>query len=212
MRQSGQLRGDQMRPMKVGVVIGSTRPSRFGDKPAAWICDLAARRSDMAPELLDLRDFPLPFFEGDRSPIYGPSSHPAIQAWAARLAPMDGFIMVTPEYNRGPPAVLKNALDVVYPEFARKPVGFVGYGGVGGARAIEQLRLVCVELQMAPIRFGVHIGGSDFLRALKEGIALSEFEHLNASAAAMLDDFAWWLSALSAARKIAPATPSVASR
>ena len=105
------------------------------------------------------------------------------------------------EYNRGPTAVLKNAIDYAYTEWNRKPVSFVGYGGVGGARAIEQLRLNAVELQMAPTRNAVHIVWADFAQVLQQGKKLEEFDHLNQAAATMLDDLAWWAKVLKAARE-----------
>jgi NAD(P)H-dependent FMN reductase len=190
--------------LRVGVVIGTTRSARFGDKPAFWIHDLAAARPDLSPELLDLRDYALPFFADDRSPMYGPSPDPAVQAWAAKLDSADALIVVTGEYNHGPPAVLKNAFDCLYPEVARKPVAFVGYGGVGAARAIEQMRLCLIEMQMAPIRSAVHIAGADFLRALREGAPLASFANLATAAGAMLDELSWWATALKAARRGTP--------
>src|SRR5690606_14476488 len=134
---------------RIGIIIGSTREGRFGDKPARWISGIAAKRTDMQFELIDLRDYPLPFFEEQMSPVYAPTQHPVAQRWAARLATLDGFIVVTPEYNHGASAVLKNALDYAYKEFNRKPIAFVGYGGVGAARSVEHLRMVAVDLQMA---------------------------------------------------------------
>jgi NAD(P)H-dependent FMN reductase len=96
---------------------------------------------------------------------------------------------------------LKNALDYAYAEWSNKPVAFVGYGGVGGARAVEQLRLNAIELQMAPIRSAVHILFSDYLAVIKDGKPLSEFDHLNQAARQMLDQLAWWTAALKAARE-----------
>jgi NAD(P)H-dependent FMN reductase len=107
------------------------------------------------------------------------------------------------EYNRGPPAVLKNALDYAYKEFNRKPAAFVGYGGVGGARAVEQLRLNSIELQMAPTRSGVHIGGADFIGMLMQGKTFADAPHLEPTAVAMLDELAWWAHALKGAREAA---------
>ncbi len=105
------------------------------------------------------------------------------------------------EYNLGPTAVLKNALDYAYAEWSNKPVAFVGYGGVGGSRAVEQLRLNVIELQMAPIRSAVHILFPDYLAVVKDGKKLSELDHLNQTARQMLDQLAWWTAALKAARE-----------
>lgn len=185
---------------RIGIIIGSTREGRFGDKPAAWIHALARQRNDLQFELIDLRNHPLPFFEEALSLAWAPAKNPAAQAWAAKMASLDGFIAVTPEYNHGPSAVLKNALDYAYTEFNRKPIAFVGYGGVGAARAIEQLRQNAVELQMAPIRNAVHIGMMEFMGILQQGKGFDDYPHLAQSATGLLDDLAWWATALKAAR------------
>ena len=150
-----------MARLKIGVVVGSTRKSRFGDKPAKWIADIAAARGDLDIEILDLRDYPMPFFDEVASSIRAPSRNEIAFAWQTKVASLDGYIFTAAEYNRGPTAVLKNALDYAYDEWNNKPAAFVGYGGVGGARAVEQLRLHAVELQMAPIRNAVHIAWTD---------------------------------------------------
>jgi NAD(P)H-dependent FMN reductase len=186
---------------KIGIVIGSTRPSRFGDKPAAWIHGIASKRTDLDFEVLDLRDYPLPLFDEPGSPAWGPIANKVAQRWAAKLASLDGFILVTPEYNHGTSAALKNALDYAYNEFVRKPVAFVGYGGVGGARAVEHLRLVAAELQMASVRSAVHIAGNDFLGLWRQGKSFDDVPHLAQSAVAMLDELAWWAKALKIARE-----------
>lgn len=185
---------------KIGIIIGSTRDGRFADKPAAWIHGLAAARNEMDYELIDLRDYPLPFFNEAASPAWGPIQNPSAQAWGAKLAQSDGLIVVTPEYNHGPSAVLKNALDYAYTQYHRKPIAFVGYGGVGAARAIEQLRAVAIELQMAPIRSAVHIGMVEFLGIMQQGKQFADFPHLSQSAAALFDDLGWWTNALKQAR------------
>jgi NAD(P)H-dependent FMN reductase len=188
---------------RIGIVISTTRENRFGDKAAAWIHDLAAARGDLDVETIDLRDYPMPFFDEPGSPIYMPPQNDAARRWAQKLAGMDGFIFVTAEYNHAAPAVLKNALDYAYAEFNRKPVAFVGYGGVGGARAVEQLRLVCIELQMAPTKAAVHIGGADFIGMLMQGKTFADMPHLVPTATALLDDLAWWTRALTTARQTA---------
>jgi NAD(P)H-dependent FMN reductase len=185
---------------RIGIIIGSTRIGRFGDKPAAWIHAIASKRDDLQFELIDLRDHPLPFFNEPQSPMWAPVKNEAAQAWAAKLAGFDGFIIVTPEYNHGPSAVLKNALDYAYAEFVHKPVAFVGYGGVGAARAVEQLRLVAAELQMVSVRSAVHIGMVEFLGILQQGKTFDDFPHLAQSANGLLDDVAWWAKVLQSAR------------
>ena len=188
---------------RIGIVIGSTREGRFSEKPAYWIHELAKQRADLAFDLIDLRDHPLPFFNEPMSPVWVAPKNEAAQRWAAKLATLDGLIVVTPEYNHGPSAVLKNALDYAYKEFIRKPIGFVAYGGVGGARAVEQLRLTAIELQMAPVRNAVHIGMVEFLGIWQQGKNFEDFPHLAQSAKSMLDDIAWWAAALKAAREAA---------
>jgi NAD(P)H-dependent FMN reductase len=186
---------------KIGVIVGSTRPGRFADHPAKWIKELAEKRGDIEIEMLDLRDWPLPFFEEEMSPAYAPSKNEVAQRWQRKIDSLDGFIVTAAEYNRGPTAVLKNALDYGYREWNRKPIAFVGYGGVGGARAVEQLRLHAVELQMAPVRAAVHIQIPVYLGVVKEGKSLNDFEPVVQSAKDMLDQLVWWTNALKVARK-----------
>lgn len=145
--------------IKLKIIIGSTRQGRFGDKAAQWVFEQAKKNPSFDAELLDLRDYPLPFFNEPVSPSNMPDSYPQpeVQKWAAKVKEGEAFVVVTPEYNHGYSAVLKNALDYVYHYWNNKPVAFVSYGSVGGARSVEQLRLVAVELQMAPIRQAVHI-------------------------------------------------------
>ena len=191
----------QQQQPRIGIVIGSTREGRFGEKPAHWIHEIAKQRTDLAFELIDLRDHPLPFFNEPRSPAYGPVNNEAARLWAGKLATLDGFIVVTPEYNHGPSAVLKNALDYAYKEFNRKPIGFVGYGGVGAARAVEQLRLIAIALQMAPVGRAVHVGMVESLGIMQQGKTFEDFPHLAQAANGMLDDMSWWAKTLKPARE-----------
>lgn len=185
---------------RIGVIIGSTRPGRFGDKPAEWIAERAKATGEFEVEIVDLRDFPLPFFDEQTSPAYAPSNADGAKAWQDKIASLDGYIVTAAEYNRGPTAVLKNALDYAYNEWNNKPVAFVGYGGVGGARAIEQLRLHAVELQMTPIRNAVHIVWADYAQIASGDKKVSDFPHLNDAADGMLTQFGWWARALKTAR------------
>lgn len=185
---------------RIAIILSTTRATRFADIPARWLLDHAAARGDMDVELLDLRDYPMPFFDEAASNAWVPSHDEIAQAWQRKVAGYDGYIFVTAEYNRSIPAVLKNALDYAYPEWNRKPAAFLGYGSVGGARAVEQLRLICVELQMAPTRNGVHLQGADFLAAWQQGKPLTELPYLVPNAATMLDELHWWATALSRAR------------
>ena len=185
----------------IGIVIGSTREGRFADKPAQWFHGIASQRTDITAELIDLRDYPMPFFDEALSPAWAPVKNEAAQRWAQKLATLDGLVVITAEYNHGPTAVLKNAFDYAYKEFARKPIGFVGYGGVGAARAVEQLRLVATELQMAPVRNAVHMGMVEFLGVWQQGKNFEDYPHLAQSAKGLLDDMAWWAKALKTARE-----------
>ena len=186
---------------KLAIVIGSVRPNRFADHPAQWIAEIARQRGDFDVELIDLKDYPMPLFAEAASPAYAPPQDPFAQRWRSKVAEFDAYLFTAAEYNRGPAAVLKNALDYAYTEWNNKPVAFVGYGGVGGARAVEQLRLNAIELQMAPIRTAVHIQVPVYLAVLKEGKKLDDFDFLNQNAKDMLDQLAWWTNALKEARE-----------
>jgi NAD(P)H-dependent FMN reductase len=193
-----------MAKLKIAVILGSTRDSRFGHVPAEWILDLARRRPDFDVELLDLKTFDLPFFNEASSNMWVPSTDPRAIAWQKKVGDFDGYIFVVAEYNRSITAALKNALDQAYVEWIHKPAAYLGYGSVGGARAIEHLRLINIELQMVPVRTAVHIGGSDFFKVFPRGgnqpIQAIE-ETILPSAKDMLDQLAWWGHATKAARE-----------
>jgi NAD(P)H-dependent FMN reductase len=191
---------------RIAIIIGTTRQGRFGERPAHWLHDLAKARRDAEYELVDLRDYRMPLFDEARPVAAEPAKHPEAVRFREVVARSDGFVLVTAEYNHGPPASLKNAMDHVYAEWGRKPAAFVSYGGVGGARAVEQLRLVCVELQLAPLRNNVGIGRPEFGQ-LMQGKDFDDFPALAQAAGRMLDDLIWWTAALKAAREAdAPAT------
>src|SRR6266853_819877 len=144
----------------ISVIVGSTREGRFSEKPAKWILQHLKKRKDVDARLLDLRDFPMPFFDQQATPATPgrpPYKNEVVQRWTAAIAQSDGFVFVAPEYNYGPSAVLKNAIDWVYPEWRRKAACFVSYGNAGGARSVQQLRETIIELQLAPVRSSVHI-------------------------------------------------------
>src|SRR5918999_6245219 len=185
---------------RIGIIISTNRATRFGERAAKWIHDIAAARTDMRVELIDLREYPMPFFDEVASNAWVPSKNEVAQRWQKKVAEFDGYVFVTAEYNRGVPAVLKNALDYAYPEWNRKPAAYVGYGSVGAARSIEHLRLISVELQMAPTRTGVHIQGGDFMAVWQQGKNIKELSHLEKNANDMLNDLHWWARALMAAR------------
>jgi NAD(P)H-dependent FMN reductase len=186
---------------RIGLVIGSVRPNRFADKPANWFLDIASKRTDLDFEVIDLKDYPLPFFDEVTSSLYAPTKSEVSQKWQQKVDSLDGFVFTAAEYSRGPTAVLKNALDYAYTEWNRKPAAFLGYGGVGGARAIEQLRLHAVELQMVPLRNAVHIVWADMFAVMQGEKQLSDFPHLKAAADGLLTELAWWTPVLKAARE-----------
>ena len=157
--------------IKIKVIIGSTRQNRFSDKPAHWIYTEAKKKA-VEVEILDLRDYPMPFFNEPVSPAMsgGKYSNEIVNKWSEKIMDGDAFIIVTPEYNHGYPAVLKNALDSIFPEWNRKAVGFVSYGNAGGARSVEQLRQVVIELQMVPIRSAIHIPVDVYMAVMNEKV------------------------------------------
>lgn len=186
---------------KIGIIISTTRDTRFGDKPAQWINDAASAREDLEVEVVDLRDFDLPFFNEAASNLWAPTQNAEGVRWQQKVAEFDGYIFVTAEYNRSIPAALKNALDYAYNEWNKKPAAYVGYGSVGAARAMEHLRLINVELQMVPLRSGVHIQGADFFAVWQGGQSLESLTHLEPGVQTMLDELTWWTNALKTARE-----------
>ena len=186
--------------LKIKVILGTTRQQRLGEQPAKWIAD-KAKTKGLDVEILDLRDYPLPFFDEAMSPtmaaMNGNYPYPISAKWTEKIGEADGFIMTVAEYNHGYAAVLKNAFDYVSKEWNKKPVAFVGYGSVGAARAIEQLRQVVAEQQMVSTRATVHMVNPWGLLDDKGVLTMSSFD---ASADAMLDQLIWWADALKVAR------------
>ena len=187
----------------ISVIVGSTREGRFSEKPAKWISQHLKRREGVDARLLDLRDFPMPFFDQPATPAMPgrqPFKHEAVQRWTAGIAQSDGFVFVTPEYNYGISAVLKNAIDWVYPEWNRKAAGIVSYGSAMGARSVQQLRETLIELQAAPIRSSVHIPVATLWAHYKGGDVEAGLAELETAAGLMIDDLLWWTEALKSAR------------
>src|ERR1700686_3927795 len=189
--------------MTISVIVGSTRQGRFSEKPARWILQELQKREGIEARLLDLRDFPMPFFDQPLPPAMPgrPAyEHDVVKKWTAQIAASDGFVFVTPEYNYGPSAVLKNAIDWVYPEWNRKTAAFVSYGSAMGARGVQQLRETAIELQMAPIRSAVHIPVATLWAHYQGGDVEAGLAELEAPAKALIDDLLWWTAALKTAR------------
>lgn len=194
----------------ISVIMGSIREGRFSEKPARWILQHLQhlkKRDGVDARLLDLRDFPMPFFDQPvppATPGKQPYADENVKKWTAAIAESDGFVFVTPEYNYGAPAVLKNAIDWVYPEWNRKAAGFVSYGSAMGARSVQQLRETAIELQLAPVRSSVHIPVSTLWAHYKGGDVDAGLAELEGPAAKLIDDLLWWTAALKTARESAP--------
>jgi len=141
-----------MNVFRIAVIIGSTRPGRNGEAVAKWVYEIAQKRSDAEFELVDIRDFNLPLLDEPVPPSMGQYSKPHTKAWAAKIGSFDGYVFVAPEYNHGISGALKNAIDFLFREWNDKAAGFVSYGGADRARAVEQLRLVLAEVQIATVR------------------------------------------------------------
>ncbi|MEN5258382.1 NAD(P)H-dependent oxidoreductase [Pseudomonas protegens] len=181
----------------IGIVVGSASEARFGEKHELWIHEVAKQRNDIAIELIDLREHSLFFFYGPQSVIPADRGR-AEKRWTDRLASIDGLIVVTPEYDQGTSAELKIAFDIAGQKLGRKPIGFVGYGGTG--RAIEQLQLAAIELQMVPVRNAMHIGIAEFIGIWQQGKTFNDYPRLAQAAKELLDDIAWWAHALKTSR------------
>ncbi len=189
---------------RIAVIIGSTRDSRFGAKPAEWILAKAQARGDWDVELVDIKDYDLPLFNEMASNAWMPSQDAKAVAWQQKIASFDGYIFVVAEYNRSITGALKNALDQAYVDWNKKAFGMVGYGALGAARAAEHLRTIGIELQMASTRSAVHIAGGDFFAVHPLGgqnKPISDIEgSIGGSATAMLDELNWWTRATMTAR------------
>lgn len=185
--------------LNVAIILGSTRPNRVSEPVGKWALERAKAIEGWNPEIIDLRDWPLPFYQEDKPVmmLQGAYSVDLAKKWAAKIAGMDAFIVVAPEYNYSFPAVLKNAFDYLFTEWNKKPAGFIGYGSVGGTRSVEQLRLVAGGLQMHAVREAVHL--MDVWSMLgPDGFKPNEAEGKKMDA--MLAQLDWWARALKTAR------------
>ena len=190
---------------RIGIILGSTRPNRNGEQVAKWVYEIAARRDDAEFELVDLRDYPLPHLDEPLPPSMGQYQNEHTRQWADKIASFDGFVFVTPEYNHSTSGVLKNAIDYLYAEWNNKAVGFVSYGGVGGARAAEHLRLVAGELQMADVRQQVALS---LLTEFENFSVFKPGDYNRAALDTLLDQVIAWSNALAPLRQPVPAAAS----
>jgi NAD(P)H-dependent FMN reductase len=183
--------------MRIAVVTGSTRPNRNNIAVARWVFELAATRRDAAFELVDIADYHLPLLDEPQPPFLGRYTHAHTKRWAAKIASFDGYVFVTPEYNHGTSGALKNAIDYLYAEWHNKAAGFVGYGGTGGTRGVEHLRLVMGNLLVADVTEQVAL--SLFTDFENESVFRPHPRH-EAKVHAMLDQVIAWSGALSSLR------------
>lgn len=184
--------------VKIGVIVGSTRPIRQGRKVADWFMSEVAETEGVEFELLDLEEWNLPFLSEPKSPSSGEYEQESTKKWSAKIDSLDGFVLVTAEYNNGPPAPLKNALDTVYHEWDKKPVAFVGYGSYGATRAVEQLVNNTAKIGMVPL-------SKVFVSIIKNWEAFNEDgtvkpEYVMGHAPKVVENLRWWAETLKAAR------------
>lgn len=185
--------------VKIGIIVGSTRPGRFGTQPANWLNELAAKREDAEFELIDLAELDLPLLDEAAPPMMNQYSKDHTKQWSETVSGLDGFVFVTPEYNHSFPAALKNAIDFIFYEWNYKPVSFLSYGSAaGGARAVEHLRAIAAEMKMYDIREQVmlHSYWSDLN---ENGEYQFSVEH-EKSATEMLDQLVFWADKMKDAR------------
>lgn len=184
--------------IRIGIIIGSTRPGRKAEAVAQWVHEIAKKRSDAEYELVDIKDFDLPLLDEPVPPSMGQYSKPHTKKWAATIEPLDGFVFVTPEYNHATSGALKNAIDFLYREWNNKAAGFVGYGSAGGTRAVENLRLVMGELQVADVRAQVALSlATDF----EDYTTFKPAPRHERAVNTMLDQLVAWSGALKALRE-----------
>src|SRR5436305_10898608 len=184
--------------LRVAIIIGSTRPNRNGEAVAKWVYEIAQKRSDAEFELIDIKDFNLPLLDEPVPPSLGQYTKEHTKAWAAKIDSFDAYVFVTPEYNHGTSGALKNAIDFLYKERNTKAAGFVGYGGASGTRAVENLRLVMGELQVADVRAQV---GLSLFTDFENFSVFKPAPQQGKSVNAMLDQVIAWGGALKALRE-----------
>jgi NAD(P)H-dependent FMN reductase len=184
--------------IRIAIIIGSTRPGRNGEAVARWVYEIAQKRTDAEFELVDIKDFNLPLLDEPVPPSLGQYTKEHTKAWAAKIASFDAYVFVTPEYNHGTSAALKNAIDFLYKEWNNKAAGFVGYGSSLGARAVESLRLVMGELQVADVRAQV---GLSLFTDFENFSVFKPAAHQEKTVHAMFDQVISWGGAMKTLRE-----------
>ncbi len=184
--------------IEVAIILGSTRPGRRAEPIARWIYGIASKRSDARFELVDIADFRLPLLDEPTPAMMQKYTQPHTRKWAAKVDSFDAFVFVTPEYNHGISASLKNAIDFLYREWNNKAAGFIGYGGGEGARGVEQLRLIMAEMQVATVRAQV---GLSLFADFENFHAFKPLPKREAAVTSMLDQLVAWGVALKAVRE-----------
>ena len=183
--------------IKIAIIIGSTRPGRKADAVAKWVHEIAKARSNAEFEIVDIKAYNLPLLDEAVPPSMGQYSQPHTKAWSAKIASFDAYVFVTPEYNHSTSGALKNAIDFLYGEWNNKAAGFVGYGSAGGTRAVENLRLIMGELQVADVRAQVSLSlFTDFENFTIFKPASNHEKYVNA----MLDQVIAWGGAMKTLR------------
>jgi NAD(P)H-dependent FMN reductase len=183
--------------LRIAIIIGSTRPGRNGEAVARWVYEIAQKRSDAEFELVDIKDYNLPLLDEPMSPMMGQYTHQHTKTWSAKIASFDAYVFVTPEYNHATSGALKNAIDFLYKEWNNKAAGFVGYGSASGTRAVENLRLVMGELQIADVRAQV---GLSLFTDFENFSVFKPAPQQEQSVNAMLDQVIAWGGALKTLR------------
>lgn len=185
--------------VKIGIIVGSTRPGRFGTQPANWLNELASKREDAEFELIDLAELDLPLLDEAAPPMMNQYSKDHTKQWSETVSGLDGFVFVTPEYNHSFPAALKNAIDFIFYEWNYKPVSFLSYGSAaGGARAVEHLRAIAAEMKMYDIREQVML--HSYWSDLNENGEYQFSDEHEKSATEMLDQLVFWADKMKDAR------------
>lgn len=181
----------------IAIIIGSTRPGRLGEQVAKWVLEVSEKRSDASFEIVDILDYNLPLLDEPTPPSMGKYTKEHTKKWAVKIDSFDGYIFVTPEYNHGIPGALKNAIDFIYNEWTNKAAAFVSYGSVNGVRAVESLRLVMAELQIADVRAQASFSLFTDFKDMKEFKPAAEKEK---DVNKMLDQLISWSHALANVR------------